>query len=144
MFRKILLAVDGSEPSLGAARVAARLAAESGASLRVLTVHAAPSGALGEPTYSASLTQAFEEADAVLAAAADAIIREGGPVPQLDRLLGHPAEGITDAAAAGGHDVIVMGNRGRGRIASVVLGSVSTSVATRSTIPVLIVPHLAG
>jgi nucleotide-binding universal stress UspA family protein len=144
MFRRILLAVDGSEASLGAARVAARLAADSGATLRVLTVHDAPSGALGEPTYSEALTAAFRAADGVLAAAADAVIRAGGPAPQLDRLLGHPAEGIVDAATAGEHDVIVMGNRGRGRLASAVLGSVSTAVATRATVPVLIVPHHMG
>jgi nucleotide-binding universal stress UspA family protein len=141
MFRKILLAVDGSDASLGAARVAARLAAETGASLRVLTVHEAPSGALGEPTYSDSLSHAFRQADEALAAAADAVLRAGGPAPQLDRILGHPAPGIIDAASAGGHDLIVMGNRGRRRLAAAVLGSVSTAVATRAPVPVLIVPH---
>ena len=141
MFRNILLAVDGSETSLGAARAAARLATETGAAIRLLTVHDAPSAVLGEPGYSAALDRALDEAEAHLDAASAAIAEAGGPLPVRDRSAGHPAETILAAADAGGHDLIVLGNRGRGRIAGALLGSVSGAIASRARVPVLIIPH---
>lgn len=144
MFRKILLAVDGSEASLGAARAAGRLAAETGAEIRLLTIHDAPSAVLGEPGYSAVLNRALAEAEDHLATAAAAIVGVGGPEPARDKLTGHPAEAILTAADAGGHDLVVVGNRGRGRIAGALLGSVSSAIASRARIPVLIIPHDAG
>ena len=144
MLTNILLAVDGSDASLGAARAAAALAAATGGSIRVLTVHHEPAAALGEPLYSASLDRSLGEAEEHLSAAVAAIRDGGGPEPTTDRLAGQPAEAILSAAAAGGHDVIVLGNRGRGRVAAALLGSVSTAVASRATIPVLIIPHEVG
>jgi len=38
----------------------------------------------------------------------------------------------------------VMGNRGRGRIAAALLGSVSTAVVSRASDPVLVVPYVAA
>lgn len=144
MLSNILLAVDGSDAALGAARAAAALAAATGGSIRVLTVHHEPADSLGEPLYSASLDRSLDEAEEHLSAAVAAIRAAGGPEPTTDRLVGHPAEAILSAAAAGRHDVIVLGNRGRGRVAAALLGSVSTAVASRAKIPVLIIPHEAG
>jgi len=54
---------------------------------------------------------------------------------------GTPAEAILDQAEAGGHDLIVVGSRGRGDVASIMLGSVSHHVVHHSRVPVLVV-HL--
>ena len=144
MITNILLAVDGSEESLGAARVAGRLAAATGATVRLLTVHDAPGLLRGEPEYSGKLHEALAEADAHLASAAAVIVEVDGPEPTRDRTTGSPAEEILAAARTGGHDLVVLGNRGRGRIAGALLGSVSTAVASRANIPVMIVPHHAA
>jgi nucleotide-binding universal stress UspA family protein len=50
-----------------------------------------------------------------------------------------PAEALLDQAAAGGHDLIVVGSRGRGDAGSFLLGSVSHAVLHHSRVPVLIV-----
>lgn len=144
MFERILLAVDGSDESLRAARVAGHLAAATGASIRLLTIHEEPSTVRGEPDYSDFLARELAEADRSLAAAAAEIAAAGGPTPDQGRQGGDPVEAVLTAASVGAHDLIVLGNRGRGRIAGAVLGSVSTAVASRATVPVLIVPHLAA
>lgn len=142
MFQRILLAVDGSDAALGAARVAARLAAELAVDLRVLTVFDQPSATLGEPNYSNALRDELRDADASLEAAARVIREAGGPDPELDRIAGRAADVILDVGGGLPGTLIVMGNRGRGRIASALLGSVSTAVVSRAAGPVLVVPHL--
>ena len=50
-FRRILVAVDGSDHAFDAVRVAARLAAALSAKITLMTAYHAPSDALGEPNY---------------------------------------------------------------------------------------------
>jgi nucleotide-binding universal stress UspA family protein len=59
---------------------------------------------------------------------------------------GRAADVIVDESLEFGPDLIVMGNRGRGAIASTLLGSVSAEVIDRAPAPVLIArrPTLAG
>jgi nucleotide-binding universal stress UspA family protein len=52
---------------------------------------------------------------------------------------GDPAQSVLDQAVADGHDLIVLGSRGRDDATSLLLGSVSHAVLHRSHVPVLIV-----
>jgi nucleotide-binding universal stress UspA family protein len=138
-FQRILVAVDGSAHALDAARVAARLARALGARLGVLMVYHGPSESLGEPNYSATLSRALEEARHTVEAARRVVLDAGGPEPDMEWLDGSPAETIIAVGRDGGYDLIVMGTRGRGRLGSALLGSVSSTVAAKAGRPVVVV-----
>ena len=56
------------------------------------------------------------------------------------RLLdGDPAREILRAAREGGHDVVVLGSRGRGRVTAALLGSVSNRVMHEAGVTVIVI-----
>lgn len=82
--------------------------------------------------------------DAYFEEAAKKFIEDAQPVvdgvatvpPEIRR--GHAGQGLVDSALDG--SLLVVGSRGRGAIASAVLGSISAYCASHSTVPVVIVP----
>ena len=142
-FRRILVAVDGSEHAFDAVRVAARLAAALSAQLTLMTAYHAPSDTLGEPNYSRALGEALGEAQRILEDGRGVALNAGGPEPQVEWLAGQPAETIVETARAGGYDLVVVGTHGRGRLGAALLGSVSSAVAAHAGRPVLVVGDLA-
>jgi nucleotide-binding universal stress UspA family protein len=140
MFKRILVATDGSVHSRRAALTAADLARALEASLTLLAVYQVPPGFEGEPDYSRDLEAALRGADALLEAEAAAILADGGPAAEPEAIGGsQPGQTIVDATASGQYDLLVMGTRGLGRLGSTFLGSVSAHVAAHSPIPVLVV-----
>jgi nucleotide-binding universal stress UspA family protein len=138
-FRRILVAVDGSDHAFDAVRVAARLGAALSARITLMTAYHAPADSLGEPNYSRALGEALEAAQQLLEDARRVTVNAGGPEPQVEWLAGDPAETIVEAAKAGDYDLVVMGTLGRGRLSAALLGSVSSTVAAKAGRPVLIV-----
>jgi len=140
MFKRILVATDGSVHSRRAALTAAELARALGASLTLLAVYHQPPGFEGEPDYSRDLDAALHGAQTLLEAEAAAIQADGGPPAETEAIGGsQPGQTIVDATASGQYDLLVMGTRGLGRLGSTFLGSVSAHVAAHSPIPVLVV-----
>lgn len=140
MFKRILVATDGSVHSRRAALTAAGLARELGAVLTLLVVYQLPPGFEGEPNYSRDLEVAIGQARALLETEATAIEADGGPAPEVEAIGGaRPGQTIADATASGRFDLLVMGTRGMGRLGRTFLGSVSAHVAAHSPIPVLVV-----
>lgn len=140
MFKRILVATDGSVHSRRALLTAADLTRALGASLTLLAVYQQPPGFEGEPDYSRDLEAALRGAHALLEAEAAAIGAEGGPPAETEAIGGsHPGQTIVDATASGRYDLVVLGTRGLGRLGSTFLGSVSSHVAAHSPIPVLVV-----
>jgi nucleotide-binding universal stress UspA family protein len=143
MFKRIIAAVGGPDASLEPARLAARLAAQSGAALTFVSVHKAPSPALGEPTYSERLLPRLAEAQATLDEARAIAVEAGVAEVELESIEGEPAEVIVSLARSGNFDLVVMGTHRRGRFGAALLGSVSNAVAARSGRPVMVVPEQA-
>lgn len=139
MFERILLAVDGSEHALRAARMAGNLARSMKTrNLRIVVVYDPIPPYLGDPNLQQAINARLNQARAIL----DAAVQEVGDVPSethTELLEGSPAETIIEVARTRGSDVIVMGSRGLGRIAGAVLGSTSQKVVAHAPCPVLIV-----
>jgi nucleotide-binding universal stress UspA family protein len=73
--------------------------------------------------------------------AAEAAASRGVPC-SLELVVGDAADGILAYADSQHADLIVVGSRGRGSVAGTLLGSVSRSVLSRASRPVLIVRGL--
>lgn len=139
MFNNILLAVDGSEYALRAARVAANLAnAMNSKVLRVVVAYAPIPAYLGEPNLQDAITARLSEAQQILQKA----VEEMGTLSAelyTDTIEGDAAESIIQIARTRQSDVIIMGSRGLGRLAGMLLGSTSQKVVAHAPCPVLIV-----
>ena len=144
MFRRLLVAFDGSAHAESALEEAIDLARATGGRITVMTVipdHSATWG-VGDAYWAPVNLESFgEEADAswqrMLDAAAEGIPADV-PVTKLIR-RGAAAQAIVEEAGGKPHDLIVMGSRGRGELRSLLLGSVSHAVLRASTVPVLVV-----
>lgn len=126
MTTSVLVGVDESETSLAAARVAARVAAQSGASLYVLTAYQGDvEETVGVEDDSWTITSEQAGLDLVRRVAGQLDL----PASSLEvgAVQGKPGQVLIDEAARVGADLIVVGNRraqGIGRL----LGSVAATV----------------
>jgi nucleotide-binding universal stress UspA family protein len=142
VFRRFLVAFDGSSPAHAALDDAIELAQATRGRLTVMAVIPETSVWLGVacdvPGTVGGLEAAYErEYRSMLDHAVD---RVPGDVPVTKLLTrGVPAQRIV--AEAADHDVIVMGSRGRGDVRSLLLGSVSHAVLQSSPVPVLFIRH---
>ena len=143
MWKKILVGVDGSNPSLHALNIAASMAAQNKAELTILSVMPPlppiPEGAM--PNYAPQFTQDLTESHENMVNAKAGEVKEKHPglkvVPIV--MTGSPSRKIIEAAKAREADLIVLGNRGTSGILSWMLGSVSRQVTDACTVPVLVV-----
>ena len=145
--QKIVAAVDGSSSSLKAVDFAADLASKYEAELVLLTVQPDISPELAAELEAYVRQEHIdvplgelpsERAEKVLIAAH--LQAESKGVRQIsDRIsTGDPAEEIIAAAASEEADLIVVGSRGHGRLAGLLLGSVAQKVVAHASCPVLV------
>jgi nucleotide-binding universal stress UspA family protein len=147
--RSIVLGVDGSPHSRRAAAFAARLTPPAGGRVTVVSVVEpvrAPSAALLPASIRGRLTGAAAELErARLNAArrwAEAAVRtmeKGGWRAQASVRTGVPLGELLEAARAARADLLVLGARGTGGLARVLLGSVADGALRLSPVPVLVV-----
>lgn len=83
-------------------------------------------------------TQARERAEALVDRAERRVSESDTPVEVVVE-SGDPATAILEYVDEGGIDHVVMGGHGRSDLAARFLGSVATSVVTRSSVPVTVV-----
>lgn len=138
MFKHIMFATDGSEHSSKALAAALDMAKQYGA--EVCIVHAYPdvSDMLGTPTYDDLVEHRVLAGNKVINAAAKSFEQAGIKVHR-ELLSGPPAETIIRVAQVRGCEMIVMGARGLGELAGLLLGSVSQRVAQHAHCPVMVV-----
>jgi nucleotide-binding universal stress UspA family protein len=145
--KQILVAIDGSEPSLRAVTIAGELAGKYGSELLVMNVM--PEEAPVDDDL-AAFARAEAIGDSPVAAwralgnkvVGDALARAkaAGAVQVSSEIsAGVPADTILAAARNRRFDLIVVGRRGRSRLAGLLLGSVSQKLANEAPCPVLVV-----
>jgi nucleotide-binding universal stress UspA family protein len=135
---RIVVGIDGSAAAAQALRWASRLAADTGARLEAVAAWQYPmltgwGTAALPPDYDPEQDMAK-----VLTSTVDSVF---GPDRPADLTLtvreGHPAQVLIDCAADA--LMLVVGSRGHGGFAGLLLGSVSQSVAEHASCPVLVV-----
>jgi nucleotide-binding universal stress UspA family protein len=141
--KTVVAGTDGSEESLRAVEWAARETARREAALRIVSVpvtwrYAGPRGKFS-PVIAPEIVAEVERKDAERALA-DAAKRAAWLVPSLrvDTAIidGPPAQALLDAAADA--SLLVVGSRGAGGFAAMMLGSVSRYLATHAPCPVVV------
>jgi nucleotide-binding universal stress UspA family protein len=135
---RILVAIDGSPPSAEAGVVAIELASEQGSELSF--VHVVPRlDVVSAGDFTEALPHEPTEHDQALLDDAAAVAAEHGIVATTALRYGVTVEEIIVFADSHDVDLIVVGSRGHGAVASALLGSVSRGVLRGSKRPVLIV-----
>lgn len=141
----VLVGADGSDPSLTALRWAARYAQQTSSALRVVWAWQPPvTSGLG---FGYMPQEAFEmPADAprkVQAYVTDSLAGAYSDLP-VDAVVrvGNAAQVLLDESVS--CDLLVIGRRGEGGFADVLIGSVSRTVSAHADVPVVVVPHPAS
>jgi nucleotide-binding universal stress UspA family protein len=137
----ILVGVDGSAHSQRALEWAAKEAAVRHTSLTVLTVHQAVAGFWGGTLHYQGDEALTDKAREAARAETDKVLSGLTDRPAsvtVKAVNGIPAEEILNAGADA--DMIVVGSRGGGGFARLLMGSVSSTVAEHATVPVMILP----
>jgi nucleotide-binding universal stress UspA family protein len=144
---RIVVGVDGSPCSKTALLWALNQARQTGADVEAVAAWQRPA------TYGAGLGYAYVWPPSTLdvdSAAADALkaldetvsdvtAQMDQPIKVLTRVVqGHPAEVLTTAAA--GAQMLVVGTRGHGTFAGILLGSVSQHCVQHAPCPVAVIP----
>jgi nucleotide-binding universal stress UspA family protein len=140
--KPIVAATDGSEESLRAVDWAAREAVLRGAPLRIVSSAAATPPTIGGHAMSRGDDPVAEIArhnrDQALATATERVTKLApGLLVDADQLDGLADEAII--AAGSGALMLVVGSRGNGAFAGLILGSVSRYVAMHAACPVVVV-----
>jgi nucleotide-binding universal stress UspA family protein len=133
--RSILLATDGSEDAILAARAAVDLSNRAGSELYV--VHAwrsMPSAHFGDFVRA----QLEQEAREVLDDQVERSERTGGKIAGAYLREGTPVDEILDLAEELESDLLVTGSRGRGSVQRLLMGSVSEGIVHGASSPVLV------
>ncbi|MBI5057432.1 MAG: universal stress protein [Nitrospirae bacterium] len=142
LYRKILVAFDGSESSVNALLQAFTLANDEKCWITVATV---------VPTYEGDLDlTGVKDIHETLRHTGEEVMSKAKAIAGKKRALiktvleeGIPYEKLADLAEAENYGIIIMGRRGKSRLERAFVGSVTARVIGHSTKDVLVVPETA-
>lgn len=152
MYRRIVVALDGSELAELALPHAEALAAAFGAGLVLMRVTTPPAGLMAaeasigmipdSPMVSdpVPMTEPEQREAASYLTMISGQLRGRGRAVDVDEPEGNPAEAITVRARELAADLIVMTTHGHGGLGRALFGSVAEHVLRHSPCPVLVVP----
>ena len=144
LVKPVVCCVDSSSYAPGVLAVARDLATKL--ELKLVLVNVAPSTAqpgVGKAAAGRARLRAAELADAQGLLESLARDAELGADIELRAEIGSAADRILSVCSELAAELVVLGSRGHGDIASAVLGSVSNAVANRASCPVVIVNRSA-
>ncbi|MEW6638423.1 MAG: universal stress protein [Actinomycetota bacterium] len=137
--RKILFATDGSEDSRRAMEAAIDLAAKTGSELHVVHVGLLSPWAMPDAMSDQQYERLVHQARRVLDEEAARIREAGAEIAEAHLKMGRADVEIVRLAEQIGAGLIVVGSRGRGAIARILLGSDAESIVRHAPCPVLVV-----
>jgi nucleotide-binding universal stress UspA family protein len=145
MFQRILIPTDGSAVARKAIDAGIRFAKEAGASVvgyyaveAIERIYYA-AGRSGRPqTVKALAERLSKQGQQYLAEIKNAAQAAGVACETVMTSPAMPSQGIIDAARKKKCDVIFIASHGRGKLESLLIGSVTQKVLAHSTIPVLV------
>jgi nucleotide-binding universal stress UspA family protein len=144
--KRILVATDGSTCGVRAVDYAAQLAKTDGADLLIVNViggYSLPDKVFSSFTGAQQIwfKELLESLSAeLLTKARDRALGVGVATIQLESRTGDVALTIIEIAQEKGADVIVVGKRGAGLAARLLLGSISHKLVSLAPLPVTVVP----
>lgn len=144
---RLMLAYDGSACADAARDLVGSLPLPTGSAITLVTALERGPQLYGAPEF-VVMPHDAEDAEGQLLADLQQMLHDAAePLRTADRhvdtrvIRGRPASAIVDEAVAIQPDLIVIGSRGHGPLASVVMGSVSAEVVDHAPCPVLVARH---
>jgi nucleotide-binding universal stress UspA family protein len=138
--KTILVAVDGSDEAMKAARMAAELASKYQATLIVAHVREPLVYPAMESMFSSQrLHDELDKQARLLLAKTAEELKPSGVRIETHLAFGPPAAILADLAKTANVDLVVVGSHGRGAVARLLLGSVADRLVHTSAKPVLVV-----
>jgi nucleotide-binding universal stress UspA family protein len=141
---RVMLAFDGSAGAEAARDLVAHLRWPAGTAITLVAALERGPELFGAPEYAAVPEDSREAMALILADLQETLRAAASPLSAPGRLVetrivrGRPASAILHEAEALKPDLIVIGSRGHGPLATVLLGSVSTEVVDHAPCPVLV------
>jgi nucleotide-binding universal stress UspA family protein len=139
VIRRLVVGVDGSEPSLEALRWAADLASQTGATLTVVHVRHVPTIWSENASAYRAIEPYLEELQEQASTRSAEVLSDAGLPPSFAVRDGDPSEQLNRAATELEADLIVVSGHGHRGLDRLLLGSVSTRLVHTASTPVTVV-----